>query len=94
MGFPRQEYWSGVSFPSPGDLPHPGIKPRSPALQVDSLPLSHQGSQRLHSLSLIAFSYFLPEFHSGIICLWYSLEEIIRCVLVFGSPDVDSFPLK
>ena len=38
MGFPRQEYWSGLPFPSPGDLPDPGIKPGSPALQVDSLP--------------------------------------------------------
>ena len=43
MGFPRQEYWSRLLFPSLGDLPHPGIKPMSPALQVDSLPLSHQG---------------------------------------------------
>ena len=32
MGFPRQEYWSGLSFPTPGDLPDPGIKPVSPAL--------------------------------------------------------------
>ena len=32
MGFPRQEYWSGLPFPPPGDLPHPGIKPVSPAL--------------------------------------------------------------
>ena len=32
MGFPRQEYWSGLTFPSPGDLPNPGIKPESPAL--------------------------------------------------------------
>ena len=38
MGFSRQEYWSGLPFPSPGDLPDPGIKPRSPALQADSLP--------------------------------------------------------
>ena len=37
MGFSRQEYWSGWPFPSPGDLPNPGIKLRSPALQVDSL---------------------------------------------------------
>ena len=37
MGFPRQEYWSGLSFPFPGELPDPGIKPRSPALQADSL---------------------------------------------------------
>ena len=38
MGFSRQEYWSGLPFPSPGDLPDPGIEPRSPALQADSLP--------------------------------------------------------
>ena len=37
MEFSRQEYWSGLLFPSPGDLPDPGIKPRSPALQADSL---------------------------------------------------------
>ena len=47
MGFFRQEYWSGLPFPSPGDLPDPRIKPRSPALQADSLPLywlSYKGS--------------------------------------------------
>ena len=38
MGFPRQEYWSGLPFPPPGDLPDPGIKPESPALQADDLP--------------------------------------------------------
>ena len=38
MGFPRQEYWSELPFLSAGDLPYPGIKPRSPTLQVDSLP--------------------------------------------------------
>ena len=38
MGFSRQEYWSGLPFPSPGDLPDPGIEPRSPALQADVLP--------------------------------------------------------
>ena len=37
MGFSRQEYWSGLLFPSPGDLPNPGIEPRSPALQADAL---------------------------------------------------------
>ena len=37
MGFSRQEYWSRLLFPSPGDLPNPGIKPRSPTLQADSL---------------------------------------------------------
>ena len=43
-GFPRQEYWSGLPFPSPGDLPDSGIKPTSPALQADCLPLSHRES--------------------------------------------------
>ena len=38
MRFSRQGYWSGLPFPSPGNLPNPGIKPRSPALQADSLP--------------------------------------------------------
>ena len=37
VGFSRQEYWSGLPFPSPGDLPNPGIEPRSPALQADAL---------------------------------------------------------
>ena len=41
MGFSRQEYWSGLPFPSPGDLPHTGIKP-APTSQADSLPLSHR----------------------------------------------------
>ena len=36
MGFSRQEYWSGLPFPSPGDLPDPGIEPRSPALEADA----------------------------------------------------------
>ena len=38
MGFFRQEYWSGLPFPSPEDLPDPGIEPGSPALQTDALP--------------------------------------------------------
>ena len=44
MGFSKQEYWSGLPYSPPGNLPNPGIRPRSPALQADSLPLSHQGS--------------------------------------------------
>jgi len=46
MGFLRQEYWSGLPFPSSEDLPDPGIEPVSPAWQVDSLPLSHLGSPK------------------------------------------------
>ena len=43
MGFSRQEYWSGLPFPSPADLPNPGIEPGSPALQTDTLPSEPQG---------------------------------------------------
>ena len=43
MGFSRQEYWSGLPFPSPGDLPNPGIKPGSPALQAEALPSEPPG---------------------------------------------------
>ena len=51
MGFSRQEYRTGLPFP--GDLPNPGIEPRSPALQADSLPLSYEGSPSL--LKIIQF---------------------------------------
>ena len=47
MGFSRQEYWSGLPFPSPGDLPDPVIEPRSTALQADSLPTELQGKPQL-----------------------------------------------
>ena len=52
MGFSRQEYWSGLPFPPPGDLPDPGIEPVSPALAADSLPLTlyHRGNSLKSSL--------------------------------------------
>ena len=49
MEFSRQEYWSGLPFPSPGDLPHPGIKPRSPVLQEDALPSEPPGKPGNHN---------------------------------------------
>ena len=51
MGFSRQEYWSGLPFPSPGDLPEPGIKPRSPALQTDVLTSEPPGKPKPMVLS-------------------------------------------
>ena len=53
MGFPRQEYWSGLPFPSPGDFPDPGIEPGSPALQADALPSEPPGKP----FYMCAFSY-------------------------------------
>ena len=43
LGFSRQEYWTGLPFSSPGDLPNPGMKPGSPVLQADTLPSEPQG---------------------------------------------------
>ena len=53
VGFPQQEYWSGLPFPSPGDLPDPGIEPRSPALQADSLPSEPPGKRITASMSQV-----------------------------------------
>ena len=53
MGFSRQEYWSGLPFPSPGDLPNPRVEPGSPALQADSLLSEPPGKPRMASLILL-----------------------------------------
>ena len=50
MGFSRQEYWSGLPFPSPGDLPDPGIKLRSPAFQADALTSEPPGKNTRETL--------------------------------------------
>ena len=55
MGFPKQEHWSGLLFPSPGDLFDPGIETESLALEADSSLLSHQGSPLLYSRSMLIY---------------------------------------
>ena len=52
MGFSRQEHWSGLPFPSPGDLPDPGIEPRSPTLQADALTSAPNASREAKELEL------------------------------------------
>ena len=64
MGFSRQEYWSGLPFPSPGDLPDLGIKPRSPALQVDSL---GEINKSIKGNEFIKRFGTLGDTHSGVI---------------------------
>ena len=58
MGLSRQEYWSGLPFSSLGCLPDPGIKPRSPELQVDSLPSEPPGSTRDLAMDKSGGSFF------------------------------------
>ena len=50
MGFSRQEYWSGLPFPPPGDPPDQGIKPRPPALQADSVPSEPPGKPKCNEI--------------------------------------------
>ena len=57
MGCSRQEYCSGLPFPSPGNLPNPGIEPRSPAMQADSLPAELQGKPFVGLLSETEIPY-------------------------------------
>ena len=57
MGFSRQEYWSGLTFPSPGDLPSAGIEPPSLAMEVDSLPTELQGKKLPNSSQLSCITF-------------------------------------
>ena len=58
MEFSREEYWSELPFPPPGDLPNPGIKLVSPSLAVDSLPLSHSGVKKTKTVKMLMFMEF------------------------------------
>ena len=60
MGFSRQESWSGLPFPSPGDLPDPGIKPGSPALQADALPSEPPGKPQWSIMWILKDDMGLP----------------------------------
>ena len=73
-GFSRQEYWGGLPVPSLGDLPNPGIEPRSPTLQVDTLPAKPQGKPKnigVDSLSLLQWIFSTQESNWGLLhCRW------------------------
>ena len=61
MEFSRPEYWSGWPFPSPGDLPNPGIEPRSPILQAESLPAEPPGKPKNTGVGSPSFPTDLPN---------------------------------
>ena len=84
MGFSRHEYWSGLPFPSPGDLPNPGIEPRSSALQVDALTSEPPGKPRGRvNLRLVG-----EILGSGLIVLKYLLDEKETSQLSFEFMDL------
>ena len=82
MGFHRQEYWSGIPFPFPGDLPNPEIEPVSPAWQVDSSSLSHLGSP-LHTRDFAK----LPT-KETIVLHSFSLQNRLYNFLIFAHQTV------
>ena len=71
LEFSRQEYWSGLPLPSPGDLPNPGIKPGSPALQADALPSDPPGKHHTR----IWHHYWLFMLHIPSLWLIYFVTE-------------------
>ena len=93
VGFSRQEYWIGLPCPPPGDLSIPGIKPRSLAIQVDSLPSEPSGEHKntgVHTLSLLQGIFPTQESNWGLLhCRWilYQLNGIIGfCFLIPSLP--------
>ena len=75
MGFSRQEYWSGLPFPSAGDLPNPGIEPGTFALQVDSLLTELQGKPE----------FGLPSYHRLAAAIWIKMIHVILGHLMLTS---------
>ena len=88
VGFSRQEYWSGMPFPSPGHLPSPGIEPRSPALQAYALPFEPP-EKPVVSIYFSAAPYFSPPFFSPPPCP-HNMSILYICIslptLKIGSP--------
>ena len=83
MGFSRQEFWSGLPFLPPGDLPEPGIEPASPTLQADSLHLSHPGSAiRIRQIVESVFWEFCP-FAFLVLCV--CLFALLCYLFPFGA---------
>ena len=93
MGLSRQECWSGLPFPSPGDLPDPGIRLGSPALQADFLPLSHLGSPKNktmqseydmaqdswhHKVSVISVNVDELNLRNRKLCIIYNSENEVK----------------
>ena len=67
MGFSSQEYWTGLLFPPPGDLPDSGIKPTSPALQADSLPSDPPGKPMNTGVGSLSFLQGSPDTPSELV---------------------------
>ena len=86
-GILRQEHWSGLPCSSPGDLPNPGIKPRSPVLQVDSLPSEPPGKPKNTRVGS-------QSFLQGIFLTQESNWDLLHCRRILYQPSYQSSPSK
>ena len=87
MGFSKQEYWSGLPFPFPGDLPDPRIKPGSPALHADTLPTELQG--KLSNITLaVVLCLFLFVFYKNFSSDQGSYLLFLACWELWSGMDV------
>ena len=91
MGFSRQEYWSGLPFPSPGDLTDPGIEPRSPEFQADALTSEPPGKPQYNTYSNAQILYEMSSSINRDICL--SSSNIETMPLQAGSQRVNAYLL-
>ena len=83
MGFSRREYWSGLPFPSPGDLPNPGIEPGSPTLQADTNLWATRDELRFEVRGLYS-RYNLSTYTNGsYLCLSFLNLKIVRVLIFF-----------
>ena len=91
MGFSRQEYWSGLPCPPPGDLSNPGIKPRSPTLQADSLSSEPQGKS-LFPLQLLKMSCSLIPTMGSLACFLLDVSAqtliLLQCLAPFLNTGI------
>ena len=87
MGFSRQECWSGLPFPSPGDLPDPGIEPGSPALETDTLPSEPPGkpSASVSPMPFLPFIVPISAWNVPLVSLTFLKRSLIFPVLLFSS---------
>ena len=85
MEFSRQKYWSGLPCPPPGDLPNPGVKPRSPTMQADSLPSEPAGKPMNNGVSSTVVCVSLDAFHTIVInCVDSDCNFLINDVWLYN----------
>ena len=96
MGFSRQEYENGLPCPPPGNLPNPGIEPRSPTLQADSLPSEPPGKSKntgVSSLSLLQQIFPTQDSNQGLLCHRWLLYQLSHEGSLFSLITIPMYPL-